>query len=251
MEPESTVREIPLLGGRLTEGVVRVGDTVRRPATPASKFVSLLLGHLEKRGFSGAPRYLGLDERNRDTLTYIPGWVPAKFQYFSDDQIRAAGRLLRALHDATRNSDLIGPNSVVCHHDAGPNNVVFQDGMPMAFIDFDMAAPGEPMEDLGYMAWAWCVSSKKTRPPVGMQAAQVRILLESYGVGARDYRSVFDAMLARQSLNIEFWLERRALRAGTHPGRDGVEKIDEVLEWSRLERAYTQLNKSAFLAALT
>ncbi|WP_258564624.1 phosphotransferase, partial [Streptomyces himalayensis] len=25
--------------------------------------------------------------------------------------------------------------------------------VPVAFIDFDTAAPGDPLEDLGYMAW--------------------------------------------------------------------------------------------------
>ena len=29
-----TARELPLSGGRLTAGVVRVGDTVRRPTGP-------------------------------------------------------------------------------------------------------------------------------------------------------------------------------------------------------------------------
>ncbi|MGC3860229.1 hypothetical protein ACPSM1_08585 [Micromonospora chersina] len=38
--------EQPLAGGRLTAGVVRVGDTVRRPASPASGFVARLLAHL-------------------------------------------------------------------------------------------------------------------------------------------------------------------------------------------------------------
>jgi hypothetical protein len=46
----------------MTRGVVRVGDTVRRPATPASTYVAALLDLLEQRGFAGAPRYLGRDE---------------------------------------------------------------------------------------------------------------------------------------------------------------------------------------------
>lgn len=56
--------EVPLAGGRTTEGVVRVGDTVRRPTKARAPFVHELLRHLEARGFSGAPRFLecyGLD----------------------------------------------------------------------------------------------------------------------------------------------------------------------------------------------
>ena len=54
--------------------VVRVDDTVRRPA--ASSFVRDLLRHFASRGWSGAPRYLGVDARGRDVLTFIDGDVP-------------------------------------------------------------------------------------------------------------------------------------------------------------------------------
>ncbi|MEV8101727.1 phosphotransferase [Streptomyces sp. NPDC088135] len=144
---------VPLQGGRITSGVVRIGDTVRRPASTASPFVASLLDLFGNRGFAGAPRYLGPDQIGRDTFTYVPGWVPARFQVWEDKQVAAAGALARAMHEATRNSDLAGQHQVVCHHDLGPNNAVFQDKMPVAFIDFDMAAPGSPLEDVGYMSW--------------------------------------------------------------------------------------------------
>ncbi|MEU4587783.1 phosphotransferase [Kitasatospora aureofaciens] len=83
----------------------------------------------------------------------MPGDVPARFRTWSNEQVAAAGALLRALHDATRGSALAGRHPVVCHHDPGPNNVTFRNGMPTAFIDFDTAAPGSALEDLGYMAW--------------------------------------------------------------------------------------------------
>ncbi|MFH8387968.1 phosphotransferase family protein [Kitasatospora sp. NPDC018058] len=146
--------EVPLPGGRITPGVVRVGRTVRRPATASSAFVAQLLGELQRQGFTGAPRHLGFDEANRQILSYLPGRVPARFQRWTDPQVSAAGALLRAFHEATRGSTLAGRHPVVCHHDPGPNNTVFSDdGVPVAFIDFDTAAPGDPLEDLGYMAW--------------------------------------------------------------------------------------------------
>jgi hypothetical protein len=143
--------EVPLSGGRITQGVVRIGDTVRRPVTARSAFVAELLNHLQQRGFTGAPRYLGLDDTGRDTFTYLPGRVPATFQLWSNDQVVAAGTLLRSLHEATRGSRLAAAHPVVCHHDPGPNNAVFHQDRPMAFIDFDTAAPGDPLEDLGYL----------------------------------------------------------------------------------------------------
>ena len=63
--------EVPLRGGRVTPGVVRVGNTVRRPVTEASPFVARLLGHLERRGFAGAPRHLGLDAAGRDCVREV------------------------------------------------------------------------------------------------------------------------------------------------------------------------------------
>ena len=49
--------ELPLAGGRQTPGVVRVGNTVRRPVGPNSSFVHHLLHYLEDVGFEGAPGF--------------------------------------------------------------------------------------------------------------------------------------------------------------------------------------------------
>ncbi|GIE32629.1 hypothetical protein Ait01nite_056740 [Actinoplanes italicus] len=45
--------EVPLGGDRLTAGVFRVGDTMRRPRSPASEFVRTLLSELADAGFDG------------------------------------------------------------------------------------------------------------------------------------------------------------------------------------------------------
>ncbi|PZF85272.1 hypothetical protein C1I92_05350 [Jiangella anatolica] len=156
--------EQPLTGGRLTPGVVRIGDTVRRPAGPHSPFVAALLQWLAERGFDGAPRHLGSDDQGRDVLSYLVGDVPARFRTWADAQVRAAAALLRDFHDATFGSRLAEPYPVVCHHDPGPNNVVFRAGVPVAFIDFDFAAPGDPLEDVAYLAWTWCVVVGPRRP---------------------------------------------------------------------------------------
>ena len=58
---EAAELEVPLSGGRMTRGVVRVGGTVRRPVSPASRFAAMLLSHLASLGFEGAPKYLGED----------------------------------------------------------------------------------------------------------------------------------------------------------------------------------------------
>jgi hypothetical protein len=55
----------PLTGGSETQGIVRIGDTVRRPLRPFSLTVQAYLAHLRDAGFTGAPLPLGVDESRR------------------------------------------------------------------------------------------------------------------------------------------------------------------------------------------
>jgi hypothetical protein len=63
-----------LPGGTLTTAT-RCGDTVRRPTGFWSPSVHALLRHLDEAGFSGAPRFLGIDAQGREMLTYVHGDV--------------------------------------------------------------------------------------------------------------------------------------------------------------------------------
>jgi hypothetical protein len=245
MEASHPSDEIFLFGGRITHGVVRVGNTVRRPRNAASSTVRALLRHLEMKGFGAAPCYLGTDEQGRDMFNYIPGSI-GKWQFYSDDTIRLAGLHLRAFHDATTGSELLLGKPVMCHHDPGPNTFVFQGSRPIAFIDFDMIAPGERLEDLGYMAWSWCISAKESRQPVETQAAQVGLLASAYGIDAVERCALFDSILDRQARNIQFWLERKE----RSDSQGELRKIDEIIEWTKKEQAYTVANRSAFWRAL-
>jgi hypothetical protein len=239
--------EVPLSGGRITPGVVRVGRTVRRPATASSSFVAELLGDLEREGFTGAPRHLGFDTAGREILSYLPGWVPSRFQRWTDPQVAAAGSLLRSFHDATCGSRLAGRHPVVCHHNPGPNNTVFADDIPAGFIDFDTAAPGDPIEDLSYMAWTWCISSKPTAPPATVQAAQVRVLADAYGLDAASRSRLIDAALDRQARNARWW---QSHLTGPSPRVADDHTIAGRIRWSEEEHAYTSANRKTFEAAL-
>jgi hypothetical protein len=68
--------EIPLAGGYVS-GAVRVGDTVRRPASPRSAYVRELLGRFAEAGWLGAPKFLGYDDAGREIVEFIDGDVPA------------------------------------------------------------------------------------------------------------------------------------------------------------------------------
>ncbi len=113
-----------LTGGRITQGVVRIGNTVHRPTGPHTKFVHSLLPHLEESGFSGAPRVLGIDEQGQEILTFIEGYVPPDLATWSDVQLVRAAELIRRFHDATAGSTLTVEEEVVCHNDLSPGNTV-------------------------------------------------------------------------------------------------------------------------------
>ena len=86
--------EVPLGGGWSTGGVVRVGDTVRRPQNHATQLMRDVLVHLAEVGFDAAPRWLGLDERGRDVLTFVEGetFSDTRRLTWSDGQLAACRR---------------------------------------------------------------------------------------------------------------------------------------------------------------
>lgn len=174
-------KEVALKGGISTSGVVRIGDTVRRPLKGKSAFVHDVLRHLERQGFNHAPRFLGIDDKGREILTYVSGTVPQQVGGFEKEQWLAAARLLRLYHDTTTNSELRNECEVICHGDTAPGNFVFRDGMPFALIDFDGAHPGTREEDVGYAAWMWLhIGNPKVAP-------------EEHGVNLVDFVSAYDS----------------------------------------------------------
>ena len=171
MSPPATLsREIPLFGGTTNFGrVSRIGDTVRRPDRALARSTRAVLDHLERECFDGAPRFLGIDTRGRETLSYIPGRVPiapTPAWAMSDAALTSVAELLRRYHDAVESFDSSAMRfdhslparfrgSIVSHNDPNLDNVVFQDGRAVALIDFDLAAPGSRAWDLACAARLW------------------------------------------------------------------------------------------------
>lgn len=196
-------KEIPLDGGNVNAGVVRVGDTVRRATTTASPTTHALLLHLEQKGFSASPRFLGVDEKGREKLSFFAGetGIPT-YIWQGDAPLVAAAKMLRAYHDAAL--DFAPPNSaqwgfsypdaqrreVICHNDFAPYNFVFKDQLPYAIIDFDLAGPGPRLRDIAYAAyWMTPLSfngdDMKAFAEADLQAGsrRLRLFCETYGAG--------------------------------------------------------------------
>lgn len=174
--------EIPLSGGRVTQGVVKLGDTVRRPAQTNSLFVRSLLKRLHASGFEAAPRHLGTDERGREIFSFLPGYVPPDLDpTIPDETLVAAATLIRRYHDATASSEIAASHEVVCHNDLSPCNFVFRDQRPVAIIDFDAAAPGERLDDLGYAIFLW-LNLGTDGPDPSEQSRRIKVFCRAYGI---------------------------------------------------------------------
>jgi Ser/Thr protein kinase RdoA (MazF antagonist) len=182
MSETSDVDEVPLRGGRVNEGVVRVGDTVRRPLRPRSDFARRLLGHLASVGFQGAPRFLGIDERGREVLSLLAGEPLPGDVILTDKQLRSAAELLRNYHVAAASADeLRGSRETIVHGDVGPWNILWQGETALALIDFDEARPGERLDDIGYFAWKGLLLHA-AGPPASEQRRRLTVLAEAYEV---------------------------------------------------------------------
>lgn len=224
--------EIPLHGGRVTPGVVRIDDTVRRPPTLNSDFVRRLLQHLAARGFGAAPSWLGTDEQGRDVLTFLDGSVPRELEFHSDETLlRQAASLIRRFHEAsaalvaTPAAAAVGIE-VICHNDLSPCNFVFSGGAPFAIIDFDAAAPGSRAHDLAYAAWLWLDLGS---PDVSAAEQRRRLALFLTAYGMTDRQLVVAAVLTRQAILVE-----RVRRLGDEAMADWAAGC---LEWTRLNQA--------------
>jgi len=182
-----------LLRGGYRTPVERVGDTVLRSPGARAAYVHVLLEFLEGRGWTGAPRFLGMDDTGREVMSYLPGHVawhiptqPA--DVWSPASLAQGAALLRELHDLTAGTPLAEGAEVVCHNDLSPRNTVYRDSgdglRPVAFIDWDSAAPGNRLSDVAQMCWQYT--------GIGQQASSdteagglLRVICDGYGLRER------------------------------------------------------------------
>ena len=194
--------EIPLTGGGRTP-VFRKGDVVHRETGPWATTVHALLRHLAQVGYEGAPRVFGsgFDDRGRETLTYVEGEVDLPGPW-AEKAMHQLGRLLGELHraaetfaipdDATwrawHGRRLGGPDYVIGHCDMGPWNIVSQDELPVALIDWEVAGPVDPIFELAQTCWLNAqlhdddVAERQGLPSADVRARQVRGILDGYGL---------------------------------------------------------------------
>ena len=204
--------EILLTGGTANRGqVVRVGDTVRRPQRPTSPATHALLRHLADVGFTGAPRFLGIDELDREVLSYVPGTAitpPFPDWALTDEALASVAALLLSYHRAVETFDWTpyawppsAPEAfrggLISHNDVNLDNVVFRDGQAVALIDFDLAGPGSRLWDVACAARLWA----PLRPEHyivdirrGRALARLRLFVVCFGLPREDRLRLVEAI---------------------------------------------------------
>jgi hypothetical protein len=205
-----------LVGDGVTQGIVRIGDTVRRPLRPFSLTIQGYLAHLRDAGFTGAPLPLGVDEQGREVLSFVPGDVPRnplQAETAGDEVLVALARLIRALHEAStgwappadavwggtpanqgQDRPTLNQTELVSHCDYYPGNVVFRDGLPVALIDFDLAHPTTRLYDVANALWYWApLRAPQDRSPAFKAVDiphRVAVFADAYGMTA-EHREQF------------------------------------------------------------
>lgn len=219
--------EILLTGGRTTEGVMRRGEFVLRPLCENSGFVHKILLFLEQKGLHIAPRFYEIEEGRREKTEFLEGWCPADLGFFTDEQIVAAAKLIRQMHEALADFPGCEGERTVCHMDLSPCNFIFTENVPRFIIDWDAAVIGDPLGDLAYAAWLW-LDIGNTEISAEETARRLQLILGAYGFAGEKNR-FWDAVegqmkrIARcvfknetQQANTRAWAQRSLQFFRTH-----------------------------------
>jgi Phosphotransferase enzyme family len=218
-----------------------------------------MLSYLHAAGFEGAPRPLGIDDRGREVLTFVPGTVPwpDRFDLLEPDaRLVQVAKLIRSFHDAVtgfvplagaRWQVLIpaeGTCDIIAHHDLAPWNLVI--GPRWAFIDWDLAAPGTRLWDVAYAVHGFVPLSANRRWQRRDAGSRLRVFADAYGLDEAQRRELVP-MLARRTRAMYHFLAKQAA-AGVQPWA-GLWEAGHGQAW-RADTDYIETRESIWAAAL-
>ena len=204
-----------LHGGIANAGaVVRIGDEVFRPTNAHTPTIHRFLLHLAAHGKNIAPQPTAAPGAEREQLRFVPGDVaipPYPEWAQRDEALRRRPHLsghctkaharFRAAKRDSWSSEMADPagGPVICHNDVCLENVVFRNGVAVALLDFDFAAPGRPAHDVAAFA-RMCVpiDDEVNRRKLGWLDAdlprRLRVVADAYGLETAGRGAVIAAL---------------------------------------------------------
>jgi hypothetical protein len=233
--------------------VVRVGATVRRPRGAQSIAIGAFLAHLERAGFGGAPRFLGVDGQGRDVLSFVEGEIAGRPLHpwaVGEDVLAGIARLQRRLHDCSAGfilpegahwsepeliADVPPPYDVadvIGHNDMTPENLIFVARRPVGVIDFDLAGPTTRVADVVTTLLWWApLRAPADRDPALREAdagRRIHAFVDAYGLDAAGRRNLLDVAERRFARSWHV-MRRRAERDGGGWARMWREGVGDVI----------------------
>ena len=189
-------------------------------------------------------------------MTFLDGHVPwagidESAGVWSAESVARVAELTRELHDLTARTALAGAAEVVCHNDLSPRNTVYRPAaavragelLPVAFIDWDMAAPGRRVHDLAHLCWQWACGATS---PLEAATTLIRVAADAYRCADADRTALVDTIL--------WWQERcwRGIHAKIDDGDPSVQRLKDTgaVEAVQADWQWTKQHRRALEEAL-
>jgi hypothetical protein len=141
----------------------------------------------------------------------------------SEARLARVAELVREFHDLTAGTPLAGDEEVVCHNDLSPKNTVYRDAggglRPVAFIDWDIAAPGARIHDVAHVCWQY-VGLGPGLADVPATSRRMRLICDAYGLDDQDH--LVDVIM--------WWQDRcwRGIEAGAVAGDPAMTRLRDT-----------------------
>ncbi len=238
--------------------IIRVGDTVHRPAGWWTPSVHKLLKYLEDSNFKYSPRVLGFDDEGREILSFIEGesgkegWT----KVITDKGLAKYAKLLREYHDCIAGfkptTDSVwaykkgglNEGEIMCHGDFGMWNIIWKDDEPVGIVDWDFVLPAKPEYDILY-ALEYSIPFRDDEtclkwhhfPKVPDRKRRVEVFLKAYG--SPKISNLVNKVIDMEKTNGEYekYLAERSLEPQATWVKEGdLGKIEEHVQWAKDNR---------------
>jgi hypothetical protein len=188
---------------------------------PYSGALHALLLHLERVGFTGAPRSFGWDDKGRHLVEFVPG-LRADHHDAPEGALepRRLGAFLREMHDAL--DSFVPPDysrwfegipspgkDLIVHQDIAPSNIVLRADGSLVAIDWDAAGPGTRLWDLAYACHSFS-PLYRAGADVASASERLRELVDGYGLDDAQREELVPLLAMRSQRMYEYLDHMRA-----------------------------------------